>query len=429
MRRIYTTLYYALLPLIATRSIWKSRQRGYPTRMRERLGCYGTAIDHPTGVIWFHAVSVGEVEAAIPVIRHLLEHRSSPPILLTCTTPTGSNRIQATFGAQIAHVFLPYDLPDAIERFLNHYQPLIGIILETEIWPNLFRACAQRKLPLAIINARLSESSARGYQKIAGLTRQCMDAVSVIAAQTPEDARRFIEIGASPEKTLVMGNVKFEIQFDQAMQQHSQSLRQNGFPNRKVLIAGSTHPGEEERVLDVLESLRKVLPDCLLILAPRHPERCDQVQSLCTLRGHRVVRRSDQRHCEREDTVLLIDTLGELRSFYGAADVAFVGGSLVPIGGHNLLEPAIAGVPVLFGPHMHHFKSIARQIQECGGGIQVNDCRHLAQHALHLLTHPEEARATGVHGKAFVEANRGALERVTDLIAALLNSLTPKELS
>lgn len=387
--------------------------------MRERLASYDTP-PQQADVIWFHAVSVGEVEAAIPVIMRLLERRPADPILVTCTTPTGSARIRDMLGNRVSHVFLPYDLPDAIDRFLNQYTPVVGIILETEIWPNLFRACRKQGMPLVIINARLSESSARGYRKLAGLVQACMTAVTAIAAQTPEDAKRFIEIGATADKTTVMGNIKFEIQFDDDMKQRSLRLRSELFPGRMVWIAGSTHPGEEEGILDALETIRKAIPNTLLILAPRHPERADQIHSLCARRGHKVVRRSEHRACEPTDTLLLLDTLGELRTFYGTADIAFVGGSLVPIGGHNVLEPAVAEIPVLFGPHMRNFRAIAQQITDSGGALQVSNSGELAQQVVHFLSHPDEARSMSAKGRAFVEANRGAVERVSDLIESLL---------
>ena len=417
VRRIYSAIIFLLLPIILGRVMWRSRRRGYPFRLKERLAFYDT--QPVADVLWFHAVSVGEAEAAFPVIKSFQKRQPATPLLVTCTTPSGSARIREVLGDSVLHVFLPYDLPGAVTRFLTHFRPAVGVILETEIWPNLFHACHEMRVPLTIINARLSERSASGYQRLKCLTRDSLSAVALIAAQTRQDALRFIGIGTDADKVVVAGNVKFDIEFDDAMKVHSTALRSELFPGRPVWIAGSTHPGEEELMLDALAGIRDVIPDILLIMAPRHPDRGGQIQALCEKRGYRVRRRSEKRPCDPETGVFMIDTLGELRAFYGAADAAFVGGSLVPCGGHNVLEPAMAGLPVLFGPHMFNFAEIAANIIDSGGGLVVHDSQELTNWVRRLLTDPETARAMGSKGRAFVDENRGAVARVTALIQTL----------
>jgi 3-deoxy-D-manno-octulosonic-acid transferase len=418
VRLLYSALLYAFTPLIFGRLSWRARKiPAYGKRWRERLALYECP---PTPVtIWFHAVSVGEVEAAFPLIQSFLARFPSSEVLVTCMTPTGSARIRAVLGDSVHHVYLPYDLPAGAARFLDHFQPKIGVVMETEIWPNLYRQCRQRGIPLAIVNGRLSEKSARGYRWAARLTAESLSAVSLIAAQTAADAERYIGLGADPKKVEVAGNVKFDVEFSDALRQQAKALRAEWFGARPVWIAGSTHSGEEEQILEALAELRRTIPDVLLVLAPRHPHRLNDVLGLCAGAGLSVRRRSESRPCERTTGVFLIDSLGELRLFYGAADVAFVGGSLIPRGGHNVLEPAAAGCPVLFGPHTFNFAEIAEQLKQSGGGIEIEDAEQLASWVGRLLTDPGRRHQIGAKGQAFVHANRGAVARVTDLIGAL----------
>lgn len=418
MRTLYSALFYALTPWVLARLAWRGRKLpAYRERWRERFALY----DFPPepGATWFHAVSVGEAEAAFPIVRAFRDRHPGWPILVTCGTPTGSARIRAVLGDSVRHVYLPYDLPDSAARFLEHFRPRLGVVLETEIWPNLYHACRQRRIPLAIVNGRLSEKSARGYRRLGALARESLAAVSRIAAQTDLDAGRYIGIGADPATVSVAGNVKFDIGFSAAMRERADALRTGLFGNRPVWIAGSTHPGEEEQVLAALAQVRRDIPDMLLVLAPRHPERAGEVLALCGKAGFPVRRRGEDLPCEPSTAVFLIDTLGELRGFYGAADVAFVGGSLVPRGGHNVLEPAAAGRPVLFGPYMFNFAEIARRLREAGGAVEVANAGELAAWLVRLWDEPERRAALGVGGRAFVEANRGAVERVADLLDPL----------
>jgi 3-deoxy-D-manno-octulosonic-acid transferase len=421
VRLLYSTLFYALIPFVLGRLAWRGRKLpAYRERWRERFALYTSSLLEQKD-IWFHAVSVGEAEAAFPIIRDLQNRYPYLKILVTCTTPTGSVRIKTVMGETVQHVYLPYDLPDCITRFLGHFQPKLGVIMETEIWPNLYRECRCQGIPLAIVNGRLSGKSARGYRRIGRLVAESLSSVALIAAQTKLDAKRYIEIGADPETTVIMGNVKFDIEFSETMREQACALRAELFGNRPVWIAGSTHPGEEEQILAALAQVRQKIPNVLLILAPRHPERGDDVFTLCAKSGFSVQRRSEAQPYDQSIDVFLIDSLGELRLFYGASDAAFVGGSLVPRGGHNVLEPAAARVPILFGPHMFNFAEIAQRLKEAGGAVEVKDSEGLALWILRLLNEPVIRDEIGIKGRDFVGANRGAVRRVSDLIASLLS--------
>jgi 3-deoxy-D-manno-octulosonic-acid transferase len=418
VRLLYSALFYALLPALFARLLWRARTiPSYRQGLLQRLGFYQKpAIP---GALWLHAVSVGEIEAAIPIIRQLLKEKPGSPILVTCTTPTGSQRITAILGNSVQHVLLPYDVPSAVKRFLDHFRPVAGVIMETEIWPNLFYHCDRKGISLAIVNGRLSAKSATGYQRMRGLTQSTLAKVSLVAAQTQEDADRYISLGADPCRVQVTGNVKFDVTFGDEDKARSSALRAQLFPDRPVLVAGSTHPGEEEALLDVLLTLRHEQPELLLVIAPRHPQRVPGLIALCRAKGYTHILRSEGKACNAATDVFLVDTLGELRTFYGAANIAFVGGSLIPHGGQNMLEPAVAGIPVLFGPHTANFKEIASGLCASGGGFRINNTAELSTRILNFLNQPELARICGERGHKFVTANTGAVARVITLINAL----------
>ena len=419
VKQLYSLLFYALAPFLLFRLFWKSRRvPAYRERISERFGVY-SGPPKAKSPIWIHAVSVGECEAAFPIIMALLQ-RGDFPLLISCTTPTGSARIREVLGDRVEHVYLPYDLPDAVGRFIGHFKPRLGLIMETEIWPNLFLAGGKREIPLAILNARLSEKSARGYAKLPGLVGLSLEQVTRIAAQSQADAERFVRIGAPRDRISVLGNIKFAIQFDDELRKQSADLRRSLFPGRKVWIAGSTHPGEETQILDALAQVRAVMPDVVLIVAPRHPERSPDVRRLSEGRGLIVQARSENRSCESRTSVFLIDGIGELRLFYGTADVAFVGGSLIRHGGQNILEAAATGIPVLFGPHMMNFAEIARNFLASGSGVQVDSPDSLAEWVLKFLQDPDLAADFGAKGRAFIEENRGSLDQTLSLIDDLL---------
>lgn len=419
MRWLYTALFHLALPLIFARLAWRGiKLPAYRRRWSERLARYGRRYD--AGVLWFHAVSVGESEAAFPLIRALRTRFPHYPILVTCTTPTGSARITSVLGDSVQHVYIPYDLPTCIGRFMECFRPVLGVVLETEIWPNLFLECHKRGIPLALVNGRMSERSARGYARLAGLAGESMAALSLVAAQTGADADRYRALGAAENRVVVTGNVKFDLEFSGEMRVQAQALRTRLFGERPVVVAGSTHANEDEQILSAVRELRAEFPDLVLVLAPRHPERWSPVAALCERQGFQLRRRSDDAPCGADDGVFLLDSLGELRLFYGMADLAFVGGSLVPVGGHNVLEPAAAGVPVLYGPHMFNFAEIGRKLKDAGGGIQVADVGELTRRMGELLRQRDLRADMGRAACGFVQANRGAVQHTTELLAGLI---------
>ncbi|MEN8261569.1 MAG: lipid IV(A) 3-deoxy-D-manno-octulosonic acid transferase [Pseudomonadota bacterium] len=419
MRWLYSALLYLITPLVLIRLLLRGRKApDYLRRWGERFARYeGEAAE---GVIWFHAVSVGEAEAVFPLVRAVRQTFPEKPVLITTTTPTGSGRVTAVFGDSVEHVYLPYDLPGCIERFLRRFRPMLAVIMETEIWPNLFRGCARNGIPLAIVNARLSAKSARGYGKLRAFTKDVLADVTLIAAQTETDAERFREIGALPEKVRVAGNIKFDLQLRDDLADQARMLRNDRFGDRPVWICASTHEGEEEKLLDVFRRVRKTCPDLLLVLVPRHPERFDQVAALCLERGLAGVLHSEQRPCDAGTEVFIVDAMGVLRLYLAASDVAFVGGSLVPTGGHNILEPAAVGIPVLFGPHMFNFEKIAQQLVEAGAARQHAEITHLAEDLTRILTHSDLREDMGRKGREFVKGNRGALGRVVKILEGVL---------
>ena len=320
---------------------------------------------------------------------------TSTATLVTSTTPTGSGRVQALFGSRVFHVYLPYDLPGAVRRFLDRTRPYVGIIMETELWPNLFHHCASRRIPLAIVNARLSPRSARGYARIAPLTRSTLADVHLIAAQGEGDAQRFRALGARDDQVQVMGNLKFDQTLPADLPTKASVLRNQWGVDRPVWIAASTHEGEDAEVLDAFARIQQALPSSLLILVPRHQERFGRVADLVEERGYRMVRRASGESASADTQVFLGDTLGELPLFYAAADVAFVGGSLVPVGGHNMLEPAALGVPVLTGPARFNFSDISEALLAAGAAREVEDAEALAAAVIHWLSDVEDRQRVG----------------------------------
>jgi 3-deoxy-D-manno-octulosonic-acid transferase len=341
--------------------------------------------------------------------------------VVTTTTPTGSQRVQELFGERVFHVYLPYDLPGAVRRFLRRVRPQLAVIMETELWPNLFHYCAAAEIPLIIANARLSPRSAAGYGRIAGLAKDTLADVSLIAAQGAADAERFRALGAAAERVMVMGNLKFDQAMPAGLATQAQALRQQLGATRPVWMAASTHEGEEEQVLDALAQLRESQPEALLLLVPRHPERFPKVAALVQRRGYSLVRRTDGHACTANTDVFLGDTLGEMPLFYAAADVAFVAGSLVPVGGHNMLEPAALGIPVLTGPHLFNFADISAALLRTGAARKVDNSEQLAEVLGELLMDAKQRQLMGKAGRQLVADNRGALARLLQRIEACLD--------
>ncbi|MFV3325361.1 lipid IV(A) 3-deoxy-D-manno-octulosonic acid transferase [Pseudomonas sp. NY15372] len=420
-RTLYTLLFHLGLPLVALRLYLRARKApAYGQRIAERFACKLAPMRRDG--IWVHAVSVGESIAAAPMIRALLKAYPDLPVTLTCMTPTGSERIRAMFADEprIQHCYLPYDLPWAAGRFLDHVRPRLGIIMETELWPNHIHQCAKRGIPVALANARLSERSARGYARFAGLTRPMLAEMSLIAVQTETEAQRFRSLGARPECVQVTGSIKFDLKIDAQLQPRARDLRERwGAGERPVWIAASTHEGEDALILEAHRQLLQAHGDALLVLVPRHPERFDAVHGLCQAQ-FTTVRRSSGVPVEAQTQVLLGDTMGELLFLYALADIAFVGGSLVPTGGHNPLEPAALALPVLTGPHVFNFLEISAMLREAGALQEVDDASGLAGAVRRLVELPQDARRMGEAGRAVMLANQGALQRLLDGLGRLL---------
>ncbi|WP_236179782.1 lipid IV(A) 3-deoxy-D-manno-octulosonic acid transferase [Pseudomonas mosselii] len=420
-RTLYTLLFHLGLPLVALRLFLRGRKApAYRARIAERFACQLPAMRQ--GGIWVHAVSVGESIAAAPMVRALLKQYPDLPITLTCMTPTGSERIRAMFEGEprVQHCYLPYDLPWAAGRFLDHVRPRLGIIMETELWPNHIHQCARRGIPVALANARLSERSARGYARFAGLTRPMLEEMSLIAVQTETEAERFRTLGARDECVQVTGSIKFDLKVDDQLPPRASALREQwAARQRPVWIAASTHDGEDALILEAHRELLKVHSDALLILVPRHPERFAAVHELCAGQ-FTTVRRSNGDTVTAQTQVLLGDTMGELLFLYALADIAFVGGSLVATGGHNPLEPAALALPVLMGPHVFNFLEISAMLRDAGALQQVDDAEGLAGAVRRLVELPQDARRMGEAGRAVMQANQGALQRLLDGLAALI---------
>ena len=415
MRFFYSSLFYLLTPFILLRLLWRGiKAPDYRHRWRERFAFYNKPF--PQDVIWFHAVSVGEAEALFPLVRHIQKQHPDAKLLITTTTPTGSARVKAVMQDTVAHVYLPYDVPDAINRFMRCFKPKLAVIMETEIWPNLFAGCGKNAIPLYIINARLSEKSSRGYRKIPALVHPALAQVSGIATQTQDDANRFIAIGAASEKVITLGNIKFDVEIPPSTLALGLQIKADLFEGRFVWLIASTHKDEEALFLELYTEIKHKIPELLLVIVPRHPERFADVKKLCEQFQLAVVMRTTGGRTDTETDVYLVDTMGELKALYAAADVAFVGGSMVPAGGHNILEAAAVGVPVMFGPHMENFKEIARGVLSHDAAIQCQNKDELVKSILALYKQPDYRQALAEKGKAFVRYNQGAISRICTML-------------
>ena len=415
MRRLYSFCIYVLAPLAFATVLWRGiRNRGYWQGLGERFG-FGPPAARAR-CIWLHAVSLGEVSAAAALVRALQARHPDVPVILTTATPTGRARARALFGESADVRFLPYDTPGSVRRFLRRIRPRLAIIMETELWPNLYFQCERMGVPLVLANARLSAKSVSRYRRFGRLFRGVFSATTLVAAQTAEDAMRLRAVGAQPGRTHVIGNVKFDQDVGPAVLEEGRALRSRCFSGRPTWIAGSTHAGEEDQLLTAHAALRRHLPQALLLLVPRHPDRFGSVAELLGAREFTFERRSLGGAVPMEAQVLLVDTMGELAALYAAADVAFVGGSLVPVGGHNLLEPAALGLPVLTGPFNANGQDILRLLVQQGAAVQVADAQELAVWLRRLLEDPDQRRRTGESGRRAVQANRGSVARLLQLI-------------
>ena len=415
---------YLAAPVISVIMLWRGlRDRSYWHNFGERFGFGETPA---TSGVWVHAVSVGEVQAAAALVKTLHQLHPNLPITVTTFTPTGANRARVLFK-DLAHVrYIPYDLPGSVRRFFNRVEPRLAVIFETELWPNLYRECGRRRVPLVLASARLSPRSVGRYRRLGSLFRETLSRGVVVAAQGEGDADRFLSLGADPGSTHVTGNLKFDFTVPPDIAERGGRLRQRYAAGRPVWVAGSTHGGGEEEAL--LEAHRRVLssfPRALLVIAPRHPNRFGEVADQLGRLKVKFIRRSQEKEglsrAEIYGTqVLLLDTLGELLDFYAASDLAFVGGSLIPIGGHNLLEPAALGLPILTGPHNFNSQDIARLLISRGAAEVVHNPQELGDRVTALLSDPEARRRIGAEARASVDANRGALGKLLGLIEPLL---------
>ncbi|MCY7354144.1 MAG: lipid IV(A) 3-deoxy-D-manno-octulosonic acid transferase [Lysobacter sp.] len=415
-RRLYSVALYVLVPITVYHLIWRGfRQREYFQRWNERYASYATAPQ--SAPVWVHAVSVGEVSAAAPLVNALRRERPDLRLVITTITPTGSERVRSLWGDTVEHVYLPYDLPGAVGRFLDHFQPRLALILETELWPNLLFGCRDRGIPAYVLNARLSERSLRGYRVLAPLMKRALRTLCCISAQSAADGERFRKLGGVPERIFETGNLKYDVAVADDVEEFVASFRESAGALRRVWIAASTHDGEEDAAMAMHRHLRQRWPDTLMLWAPRHPERFRAVAQSAIEAGWRVATRRLTRWPDASDDVFVIDTLGELSNFYACAEVAFVGGSLQPIGGHNLLEPAAAGTAIVTGPHLHNFSEIAAKLHDAGA-LRIAADADAVSADLEALLEDASARATmTLAGRALVDQGRGALARTMALIA------------
>ncbi len=414
LRGLYSLVIRLALPVSLYYLIWRGlRQSEYFDRWSERFALYrGAPI---ADCLWLHAVSVGEVNAAIPLVEALRARHPGRALLVTTTTPTGSARVRALWGEAVLHVYLPYDLPGAVRNFLEHFRPAIALVMETEIWPNLFAELQRRGVPAIIANARLSERSLKAYRPIAPLVRVTMATIDHVAAQSEADAARYRKLGAPAERVHATGNLKYDLPLAEHLPEQARGWRAQWGAQRPVWIAASTHPDEEAAMLQAHRAVLASYPDALLLWAPRHPERFAAVAAASARAGLRVATRRGDGQPARDSEVFVIDTLGELMAFYAAADVAFVGGSLQEVGGHNLLEPAALGVPALVGPHTFNFQEVTELLLATGAVQRIADAESLGATLCEWLRQPEERARRGEAGRLRIGKERGALARTLTL--------------
>jgi 3-deoxy-D-manno-octulosonic-acid transferase len=419
-RRAYSALLWLLLPYVFIHLWWRARkQPEYLEHVGERFGRYRFRCEKP--VLWLHTVSVGETRAAVTLVQSLRKRYPEHQILLTHTTPTGRAASEQLFGDSVIRVYLPYDYPFAVNRFLRHFKPKVGVLLETEVWFNLIQACHINKIPLLLLNARLSEKSAARYARYPQLVRDSLRELHLIAAQTEDDAERLARLCG--RSIPVMGNLKFDIEPPPAMLVLGRSLRELFGLHRPVFLAASTREGEEALLLDALPQAS--VPDLLVVIVPRHPQRFDAVATLIEQHGLRYRRRSSNIAIDASTQVVLGDSMGEMFAYYAACDVAFIGGSLLPFGGQNLIEASAVGKPVLIGSHTYNFAQATEMAIACGAAMQIANADELVRQ-LNLLLHDAIRLAKlGQAGLQFVKDNQGATEHAATLIDAALKDTLP----
>lgn len=409
------------MPFILIRLLWRSRHAAdYRKRWNERFG-YITPIAQGK-TIWIHAVSVGETLAAIPLVKKLMEkyHRDYQ-FIITTTTPSGSALVIKNLGNLVTHVYAPFDVPNAVSRFLKRSRVKLCIIMETEMWPNLLTICHKQKIPIILANGRLSEQSSLRYQLIPRLTKQMLGTYHTVATQGVLDGERYLQLGLDPKKLVVTGNIKFDVHIPDELIQQGKKIREQIGIERRVFIAASTHDNEEQIILNAFKKIRTEIPNLFLILAPRHSDRFQKVADLCRQMKFEINTRSQQTPITPHTDILLVDTIGELLMIYAAADIAFVGGSLVPTGGHNLIEPAALGLPILTGPHLHNFTEISKLLQNAGAAQIINNSSEITDAVIALCSAKELREKIGKCAQETIQANRGALQKHVECVERCLN--------
>ena len=405
---------------MTARLLVKSREhRGYRSHLGERFG-WAPTLGSGNRRVHFHCVSVGESLAAIPLIENLAQQYPQLAISVSVTTPTGRDRLQERLPNAIEIVWLPFDLPDAMARFLQRLQPELVVLIETELWPNLVHQCYQRQVPVVVVNARMSSRSARGYRRVARLAESMLAEVSLVMAQFPADASRFVDLGCPPSRVQVTGSLKFDsVLSDEQRKTRDAATKEWGLADRKVWIAASTHEGEEEALLQMHQQLLQQQPNACLILVPRHPHRCADIRQLLEQQKLTCQQRS-QIDGPVSAQVILVDTIGELGWLYGLAQVAFVGGSLIPHGGHNPIEAALWEIPVLTGAHTHNFDEVTQQLAGAGALYQAEDPQALSGQLNQWLAQPDQAAQAASTALPVLQRNRGSLNRQLEAIGRLL---------
>jgi 3-deoxy-D-manno-octulosonic-acid transferase len=418
-RNIYSGVLYMLAPFLIGRTLWRSLTEPlHRERLAERVGLVPKR--HSTRpCIWLHAVSVGETIAAKPLIEALLSTYPDHDLWITSTTLTGSQTVQRLFKGRVLSSYMPYDLPDAVRRFFKRVKPNLVLIMETELWPNVYAQCAQHSIPLALLNARLSPKSFKGYRKLLALTQPTLQAIDLIAARSTQDAEYFKMLGAKPEAVKVAGNIKFDLNLPTDLAEKGRQLRASWGAERPVWIAASTHAGEDEIILQVFATLKAKYSNLLLILVPRHPERFNQVAERAQSTSFQMVRRSSQQAFSPQTDIIVGDTMGELLGWYAAGDLAFIGGSLIPQGGHNPLEASALKIPVISGEYIHNFADIYPPLIATGGAVLISNAQGLAQQVLTWLEQPEQCQQAGQAGFDWLQPHRGVVKRLMQWISEI----------
>lgn len=419
MQFLYSPIIMLSTPLallyLAIRGI---KDRHYLQRWSERLGFFDAG--DTSGGIVIHAASVGEFNAASPLIKSLLMTYPDLPITVTTLTPTGSQRVVAELASRVFHTYIPLDTPGAVARFYDRLKPVLMVVIETEIWPNLYRGAHRRDIPLVIANARLSDNSVKQYRRFDSLIAPALASASWVGAQSAKDAERMVSCGSRPSKTVFTGNLKFDIQVAASLFEHGQALRAGWGATRRVLVAGSTHDADESVLIPAFVRVLKQQPDALLVLVPRHPERFDTTAQAARSAGLEVQLFSDSPGCSSSTQCLVVDTMGQLMNYYAAADVAYIGGSMGEQGGHNALEPAALGKAIIIGPNTWNAKEIVQDLIDCGAAKRISNIVDTTETVERLFNDGLQLDSMGRAGLRLVEQNRGALDLTLQAIDGLL---------